>query len=135
VYRVPCKFFCCSMVSRNVAQRHPLLNLKIKRILIIYEGKKIPTCFTIYTSYVSYDIKCHITKNDAYDIEIRRKSIWSILVSKQPSGPLHSHLLIRLYSVSLPCIIIIYNLIFLLFHLFLEYKDSAGQQTVAEAEE
>ena len=42
-------------------------------------------------SYASYDIKCHIMPNDAYDIEIWHKSIWSILVSKRPSGPQQSH--------------------------------------------
>ena len=51
----------------------------------------------IFMSYASYDIKCHIMTNDAYDIEIWRKSIWSILVSKRPSGPQQSHLFIRFW--------------------------------------
>jgi hypothetical protein len=42
-------------------------------------------------SYASYDMKCHIMTNDAYDIEIWRKSIWSILVSKEASGPQQLH--------------------------------------------
>ena len=46
-------------------------------------------------TYASYDIKCHIMTNDAYDIEIWHKSIWSILVSKRPSGPQQSHPFIR----------------------------------------
>ena len=51
----------------------------------------------ILMSYASYDIKCHIMTNDAYDIEIWRKSIWSILVSKEASGPEQSHPLIRFW--------------------------------------
>ena len=51
----------------------------------------------IYVSYASYDIKCHIMTNDAYDIEIWHKSIWSILVSKRPSGPQQSHAFIRFW--------------------------------------
>jgi hypothetical protein len=49
----------------------------------------------ISMSFASYDIKCHIMTNDAYDIEIRHKSNWSILVFKRPSGPQQSHLFIR----------------------------------------
>ena len=51
----------------------------------------------ISMSYVSYDIKFHIMTNDAYDIEIWHKSIWSILVSKRLSGPQHLHLLFRFW--------------------------------------
>ena len=43
-------------------------------------------------SYASYDIKCHIMMNEAYDIEIWHSSIGSTLVSKRPSGPQSSHL-------------------------------------------
>ena len=55
---------------------------------------QIDSCH-IYMSYASYDIKCHIMMNYAYDIEIWHKSIWSSLVSKWPSGPHQSHLFIR----------------------------------------
>ena len=48
----------------------------------------------ICMSYASYDIKCHIMTNDAYDSEIWHKSIWSILVSKEAARPQHSHQLI-----------------------------------------
>ena len=44
---------------------------------------------------MSYDIKGHIMTNDAYDIEIWHKSIWSTFVSKRTSGPQQSHLFIR----------------------------------------
>ena len=50
----------------------------------------------ICMSYASYDIKCHIMTNDAYDIETWLKSIWSILVSKWLSGPQQSHPSIRI---------------------------------------
>jgi hypothetical protein len=49
----------------------------------------------IFMSYASYDIKCHIMTYDAYDIEISHESIWSILVSKRPSGPQQSQIFIR----------------------------------------
>ena len=48
----------------------------------------------ISMSYASYDIQCHIMTNDVYDVEIRHKSIWSILVSKEASGQQQSHPLI-----------------------------------------
>ena len=51
----------------------------------------------IFMSYASYDIKCHIMTNDAYDIEIWHQSMWSILVSKRPSGPQQSHPLIHFW--------------------------------------
>ena len=49
----------------------------------------------ISASYASYDIKCHIMTNDAYDIKIWHQSNGSILVSKRPSGPQYSHLFNR----------------------------------------
>ena len=49
----------------------------------------------ISMSYASYDIKCHIMTNDAYDIEIWHQSNGSTLVSKRPSGPQYPHLFIR----------------------------------------
>jgi hypothetical protein len=53
-----------------------------------------------YMSYASYDIKCHIMTKDAYDIEIWHKAIWSILVSKWPSGPQQLHLFSRFWLVN-----------------------------------
>ena len=38
--------------------------------------------FLKFMSYASYDIECHIVTNDAYDIKILNKSIWSIFVLK-----------------------------------------------------
>ena len=52
---------------------------------------------TLNMSYASYEIKCHIMTNYAYDIEIWHKSIWSSLVSKRPAGPQQSHLFIRFW--------------------------------------
>ena len=54
----------------------------------------------ISMSYASYDIKCHIMTNDAYDIEIWHESIWSTLVSKRPSGPQQSHMFIRFWQTN-----------------------------------
>ena len=54
----------------------------------------------IYMSYASYDIKCHIMTNVAYDIEIWHWAIWSILVSKRPSGPQQLHLFIRFWLIN-----------------------------------
>ena len=43
-------------------------------------------------SYAPFDINCHILTND---IEICHKSIWTILVYKEASGPQHLPLLIH----------------------------------------
>ena len=51
----------------------------------------------ICMSYASYDIKCHIMTNDAYDIEIWHMRHSSSLVSKRPSEPHQSHLFIRFW--------------------------------------
>ena len=45
----------------------------------------------ISMSYASFFIIWHLMSYDAYDIEIWRKSNWSILVSKRSSGPQQSH--------------------------------------------
>jgi hypothetical protein len=54
----------------------------------------------IFMLYSSYDIICHIMKNDAYDIEIWHKAIWSILVSKQPAGPQQLHLFSQFWLIN-----------------------------------
>ena len=66
------------------------LRPKIQRIFKIYilifillfntKVDQIDLCH-IYMSYASYDMKCHIMTNDAYDIEIWHRSIWSILAN------------------------------------------------------
>ena len=45
----------------------------------------------ISMSYATFVIIWHFMSYDAYDIQIWRKSIWSILVSKRPSGPQQLH--------------------------------------------
>ena len=51
----------------------------------------------ISMSYASFVIIWHFMSYDAYDIKIWHQSIWSILVSKRPSGPQQSHPLIRFW--------------------------------------
>jgi hypothetical protein len=55
----------------------------------------------ISMSYASYVRIWHIMSYDAYDIDISYKSIWLILVSKQPSGPQQSHLCIQFWQTNL----------------------------------
>ena len=51
----------------------------------------------ISMTYASFVIIWHFMSYDAYDIEIWHKSILTILVSKEASGPQQSHLCIRFW--------------------------------------
>ena len=66
--------------------------------MVVYIPRSAKLTYVIFVCHMRpMTYKCHIMKNNAYDIKKWQKSILSILVCEQPSGPQQWHPFIRLW--------------------------------------